>query len=100
MTPRHDDDLSSPCADCGIETLPTDERRAEWYHVHPEVWEQTGLGIDDGCLCIGCLETRLGRTLTRADFTDAPVNDLGVESFGRYAWSFRSDRLMNRLGRS
>lgn len=28
-----------------------------------------------GFLCIACLEHRLGRQLTRADFTDAPVND-------------------------
>jgi hypothetical protein len=26
-------------------------------------------------LCIPCLELRLGRALTAADFTDAPVND-------------------------
>jgi hypothetical protein len=25
-------------------------------------------------LCIGCIETRLGRTLTPRAFTDAPIN--------------------------
>jgi hypothetical protein len=29
---------------------------------------------DGAYLCIGCLERRLGRILTCADFTDAPVN--------------------------
>jgi hypothetical protein len=29
---------------------------------------------NEGMLCIGCLETRLGRQLTHEDFTDCPVN--------------------------
>jgi hypothetical protein len=28
-----------------------------------------------GMLCIGCLESRLGRTLTGDDFPDYPIND-------------------------
>jgi hypothetical protein len=31
----------TPCADCGVETLPTDHRRAEWYVVTDEVWPRT-----------------------------------------------------------
>jgi hypothetical protein len=31
-------DLSSPCTDCGIETLPVDHRRAECYDLAEEVW--------------------------------------------------------------
>jgi hypothetical protein len=27
-------------------------------------------------LCIGCLEKRLGRTLTACDFMDVPINDI------------------------
>jgi len=31
--------------------------------------------MDSGFLCIGCLELRIGRRLTVADFKDVPVND-------------------------
>lgn len=40
----------------------------EWYHLHNEVWGSTGLSVGSGFLCIGCLEERLGRRLTPADF--------------------------------
>jgi hypothetical protein len=92
-----DEDLRALCVDCGVETLPLDEGRAEWYHVHPEVWEASGLGPDDGCLCIGCLETRLQRRLTPADFSDAGINDLSISDTPRYAWSYRTPRLVARL---
>jgi hypothetical protein len=42
----------------------------EWYMVREEVWSASGLGPDDGVLCVGCLEGRLHRRLTPADFTD------------------------------
>lgn len=42
-------------------------------------------------LCVGCLERRLGRLLTPADFTDAPVNRLDCPLP-------KSDSLLNRLG--
>jgi hypothetical protein len=32
-------------------------------------------------LCIGCLEKRIGRSLCRADFTDARVNQSRLDSF-------------------
>jgi hypothetical protein len=38
-----------------------------------EVWHQAGGA--DYCLCIACLEGRLGRELRRDDFTAVPVND-------------------------
>jgi hypothetical protein len=37
----------------------------EFYAVRAAVWEAAGMG--DSCLCIGCLETRLGRALTPKD---------------------------------
>jgi hypothetical protein len=42
-------------------------------------------------LCIGCLEQRLGRLLTKDDFTDAPVNSIWM--------GVGSTRLKNRLQR-
>jgi hypothetical protein len=50
------------CLDC---------RRGTWaesYMVHAHLWAAAGLAYDDGCLCIGCLESRLGRRLHRGDF--------------------------------
>jgi hypothetical protein len=61
------------CADCGYDTISD-----EYYMVRNAVWERA-LGhpipnFDDTILCIGCLERRIGRTLTRYDFTNCPLN--------------------------
>ena len=67
------------CVDCGVNTAP-DEWRHEWYMVHDSVWCAAGMPRQDptqygvAILCIGCLEGRLGRRLTRDDFTAASVN--------------------------
>jgi hypothetical protein len=60
------------CRDCGV---PTDEI-GEVYMVHDEIWAAAGMSLiwNTAYLCISCLETRLGRTLTRYDFTNAPLN--------------------------
>jgi len=50
------------------------------------------LEYSGGLLCIGCLERRLGRRLTPADFTDAPANDPSDRDSGR------SRRFLDRLG--
>jgi hypothetical protein len=80
-----------PCTDCGHDT-----GRNEYYMVRDDVWEQAlGHKIppveDDVFLCIGCLERRIGRTLTRRDFIDCPLNT-------HPDWP-RSRRLRNRLRR-
>lgn len=68
------------CVDCQFDTF-----RNEYYMVKDEIWP---IGIFDGMLCIGCLEKKIGRKLTKKDFTDCPVN----------VWPrFRSERLQNRL---
>jgi hypothetical protein len=56
---------------------------SEIYTVRDRVWKaagmnagQRGLGDadgDSGCLCIGCLEMRIGRTLTSKDFPRGDV---------------------------
>jgi hypothetical protein len=81
------------CIDCGINTAPGCSTRVEFeralaadlltggqgvkqtfddlseaYTVRPAVWKAAGMDSFDGCLCIGCLEKRLGRTLTPKDF--------------------------------
>ena len=84
------------CVDCGTDTLPLSGDRAEFYIVTAEVWAASGLAPNGGCLCVGCLEKRIGRQLTAADFPDAKVNDLSITDSG-YAWSFRTPRLIARL---
>jgi hypothetical protein len=81
------------CIDCGINTAPgcmnraqleqafannwTGEdkgvnqkidNRSEVYTVKPVVWKAAGMEDIGGCLCIGCLEKRIDRTLVPKDF--------------------------------
>jgi hypothetical protein len=78
------------CLDCNVNTapgLPTQSEidqalikdstfrmsldfQSEVYIVRPKVWEATGL--TRGCLCIGCLEKRIGRRLRPKDFRNDP----------------------------
>ena len=79
-------DIDMICVDCGVDTA---ERR-EFFHVHDEVWAAATSEKDVPpyrVLCVGCLETRIGRQLVASDFTDARVNKLGDHS----------DRLKSRL---
>ena len=53
------------------------DKWSEVYMVKPAVWKAAGLDPYSGCLCIGCLEKRLGRTLTSKDFLpNHPFNSL------------------------
>jgi len=63
----------------------TYDERAEVYIVKPAIWKAAGMeddkelwnrtGTTGGCLCIGCLEKRLGRTLIPRDFLrNHPLN--------------------------
>lgn len=72
------------CLQCGADTDALDE----YYMVDDEVWEQV-TDSSDGHLCVGCLESRLGRRLSAADFTDSPVNSSDELA--------RSDRLRDRI---
>ena len=80
------------CVDCGVNTAPGClgreqferafayslkedgavtlhiTRESEVYGVKPAVWKKAGMEVKGGCLCIGCLEKRIGRTLTPKDF--------------------------------
>jgi hypothetical protein len=79
----------SNCSDCGVGTFSI----GEYYMVKNEVWEQAwssqrksyhGKVPGQEVLCIGCLETRIGRTLCGDDFTFASNANI-------------SDRLRDRL---
>jgi hypothetical protein len=85
------------CVDCGVNTAPgllnraemekaietakaagqwggdkgiqqTMDTRAELYTVRENVWKAADMEPEGGCLCIGCLENRLGRALRPKDF--------------------------------
>jgi hypothetical protein len=58
------------CVDCRRNTV------TEYYMVHDTVWQhEAGMKPNGGgMLCIECLEGRIGRRLTSADFIDAPCN--------------------------
>jgi hypothetical protein len=60
---------SFSCLDCSVCT----DCNAEYYMVHDHVWLAAN-PKDKGMLCVGCLESRLGRLLTKDDFTAAPLN--------------------------
>jgi len=49
------------------ETLSLDER-SEVYMVRDAIWKEAGMEGWGGCLCVGCLEKRLGRRLRPKDF--------------------------------
>lgn len=73
------------CLDCGQDT----GLMKEFYYVNLDLWLSV-MESKAGMLCIGCLETRLGRKLRKSDFTDASINDL------RHG-SGKSNRLVARL---
>ena len=81
-----DQERRSHCLDCGGSTV------GELYMLHDQLWAETGLGPDDGFLCIGCVEKRLGRRLKPDDFTGAPCNT-GTGPWG----DLRSERLRSRV---
>jgi hypothetical protein len=79
------------CIDCGKNTAPgcstrielerafagpiaeqsvmqTIDNRSEVYMVKRAIWKAAYMDSVDGCLCIGCLEKRLGRALKPKDF--------------------------------
>jgi hypothetical protein len=52
----------------------------EWYMVRDEVWQEAGMPLEPtrrDYLCVLCLEDRLGRELTGADFPPVGANRPG-----------------------
>jgi hypothetical protein len=93
------------CIDCGFNTAPgmhnaaqlaevfamgrtahpSFDDQCEVYTVKPAVWKAAHMAYDGGCLCIGCLEGRLGRRLKPHDFSADELN-----------WLPGTDRLLAR----
>lgn len=81
----HKSKLKWNCVDCGYNT------KLEHYFVKNDVWFGQAKMLEAGMLCVGCLEGRIGRLLTKSDFTDAHINNPK-----RYAMSMRlSSRIMS-----
>jgi hypothetical protein len=59
------------CADCGIDTS-FESGVGHYYSARAELWRQA---TPDGalCLCLDCLERRIGRALTEADILATPL---------------------------
>jgi hypothetical protein len=52
------------------------DEHCEIYMVRDAVWKAAGMQPMGGCICIGCLEQRLGRRLRPKDFPRHPFNSL------------------------
>jgi hypothetical protein len=83
------------CIDCGYNTAPgmaprwlaevlmnrdggftnTFTEDSELYMVRDKVWKASGMKPYGGCLCVRCLETRIGRKLKPKDFPAHAFND-------------------------
>lgn len=72
--------------DCGVDT----GKINEYYMLVDEVWYSVH-DSGEGMLCIGCIEKRLGRELTPADFHECLLNTMSFPAP-------KSNRLMQRLG--
>jgi hypothetical protein len=53
-------------------------QHSEVYIVRGSVWKASGMEPWGGCLCIGCLEKRIGRRLKPKDFPRHPFNRVPV----------------------
>lgn len=73
------------CRGCGILT----NKIGEHYYIDSRLWLQANRQ-HNGMMCIGCVEARIGRSLTPKDFIPCPLHNPK-----KY---FLSTRLKNRLG--
>lgn len=79
---------SQICADCGMKTIDSNE----YYMVTQSCWARAGMKGRSGMLCIGCLESRLGKQLTPQNFAECPLNWRNV-----LVPNYSSPRLLSRL---
>lgn len=95
-----DDDFDA-CPDCGVSAwrqIEDDRVVHEDFYVHDELWDSVcpddavfewvvgGTRFREGrfVMCVGCFERRLGRRLTRADFTVPPGDLFGIPPSQRF----------------
>lgn len=100
MTKYNDGAWNWNCMDCGIDTAGSIQPRtpSEYYMLHYKLWEEAVAKPDRGrMLCIGCVETRLGRKLTKADFHPGKNNNGGINSLDYTNPAPKTERLVDRL---
>ena len=56
----------------------TYDELTEVYEIKPRIWKAAGMEPMGGCLCIGCLEKRIGRMLT-ARTSCAMIRSIGCQ---------------------
>lgn len=80
-------------------TKQTLDNRSEGYIVHDHVWQKAGMEEGySGCLCIGCLEKRIGRRLQPFDFVaEHPFNDPRIPGTKRRLERLLGTELVERL---
>lgn len=61
---------STNCVDCDVDVM----EAKEYYMVTDSCWKRAGMESHGGMLCIGCLESRLGKKLTSRNFAECPLN--------------------------
>ena len=88
LAAAHYEQVGFDCADCGIDTSAADE----YYMLHDRVWRKAAGKDIEAMLCIGCVETRLGRKLTPRDFTKCAVNRDFAKSARLHARLGHADR--------
>lgn len=54
---------------CNVNIENKIDEMSEVYVVKPRLWIAAGMNETAGCLCIGCLEMRIGRRLVQKDFS-------------------------------
>ena len=57
------------CRDCGKNTA---DDPKDYYMIRNDLWAK--YGVAKGMLCMECIETRIGRKLTKKDLTNCIVN--------------------------
>lgn len=72
------------CLDCSVDT----GKIHEHYFIHTQTWMRV-VGSISGMLCVGCLESRLGRKLNPDDFPNVTINNVKYEA--------KSERLLSRI---
>jgi hypothetical protein len=84
-------DLFTACRDCGVDTFEINE----YYMLLNEIWQECIPEEKSALLCIKCVEKRLGRKLTSADFSVCPLNTHPADvTFP----NLKSNQLLLRLG--
>jgi len=86
--------MSWLCRDCNINTNVI----GEYYMIQNDLWIQVCGEDYHRMFCIGCVEKKIKRKLTKNDFTKCRINDVEDLSSIGFIDLKKSKRLLNRQG--